>query len=149
MDRIAKITATFFGIGYFPAAPGTVATAVGAGLAFMLSGHGWAYVAVTAVVVIAGIPLCGHVEKALGQKDPGIIVLDEVAGILIAMAGLPMTWPVVISVFFLFRAFDMFKIYPVNKCEALPGGWGIMLDDVMAGVYANLVMRIALRWAGV
>ena len=149
MDKFAKTIATFFGIGYFPVAPGTVATAAGAGLAFMLSGHGWAYVAVTAAVLAAGIPLCGHVEKTLGQKDPGIVVLDEVVGILIAMAGLPMTWAVVISVFFLFRAFDMFKIYPVNKCEALPGGWGIMLDDVMAGVYANLVMHIAVRWAGI
>ena len=149
MDKIAKTLATFFGIGYFPVAPGTAATAAGVALAFALQGQPCAHAAVTTGLLLIGIPLCTRVAKMVGQQDPGIIVLDEVVGVLVALAGLPLTWPVVISVFFLFRAFDMFKIYPVNKCEALPGGWGIMLDDVMAGVYANLVMRIALRWAGV
>ncbi len=149
MDRIAKTLAVFFGIGYFPVAPGTAATAAGAGLAFVLSGHPWAYAALTIGLVLIGIPLCTRVEKMLGQKDPGIVVLDEVAGILVAMAGLPMTWPVIISVFFLFRAFDMFKIYPVDRLEAQPGGFGIMADDVMAGLYANVIMHIALRWAGI
>ncbi len=149
MDQFTKILATFFGIGYFPVAPGTAATAVGVALALALQGYSWAYAVVVPVLFAAGVPVCGRVEKALKQKDPGIIVLDEVVGVLIALAGLPMTWPVAISVFFLFRAFDMFKIYPINRLEALPGGWGIMLDDVMAAVYTNIIMRIALRWAGI
>ena len=149
MDRIAKITATFFGIGYFPVAPGSAATAVGVVLAFFLYGNLWAYAAVTLVLLIIGVPMSGRVEKALKQKDPGIVVLDEVVGILVALAGLPMTWPIVVCVFFLFRAFDMFKIYPINRLEALPGGFGIMLDDVMAGLYANIILRIALQWAGI
>ncbi len=148
MDQIAKILATFFGIGYFPLAPGTAATAAGIALAFALQGSSWAYAVVVLVLFAVGVPVCGRVEKMLKQKDPGIVVLDEVVGVLIALAGLPMTWPVTISVFFLFRAFDMFKIYPINRLETRPGGWGIMLDDVMAGVYTNIIMRIALRWAG-
>lgn len=149
MDQSARIIATFFGIGYFPIAPGTAATAAGIALAFALQGHSWAYAVVVLVFFAIGVPVCGRVEKMLKQKDPGIVVLDEVVGVLVALAGLPMIWPVTISVFFLFRAFDMFKIYPINRLEARPGGWGIMLDDVMAGIYANIIMRIALRWAGI
>jgi len=76
------------------------------------------------------------------------LVIDEVVGVMIALWGLPLTWSVMICGFFLFRAFDMFKIYPINKLEAQPGGWGIMLDDCMAGVYTNIILRIALRCAG-
>ena len=149
MDTIAKVITTFFGIGYFPVAPGTAATAAGLVLAFALQGSVWAYAGVTMGLLAVGVPLCTRVEKVLGQKDPGIIVLDEVAGVMVAMAGLPMGWAVAISVFFLFRAFDMFKIYPINRLEARPGGLGIMADDVMAGVYTNIIMHIALRWAGI
>jgi phosphatidylglycerophosphatase A len=149
MDQFAKIIATFFGIGYFPIAPGTAATAAGIALAFCLQGHEWVYAVVVFVLFAAGVPVCGRVEKILKQKDPGIVVLDEVIGVLVALAGLPMTWPVAISVFFLFRAFDMFKIYPINRLETRPGGWGVILDDVMAGIYTNIIMRIALRWAGI
>src|SRR3989338_833493 len=152
MDQFAKIIATFFGIGYLPIAPCTAATAAGIALAFTLQGHSWAYAVVVFVLFAVGVPVCGRVEKMLKQKDPGIVVLDEVVGVLIALAGLPMAWPVTwsvaISVFFLFRAFDMFKIYPINRLEARPGGWGIMLDDVMAGIYTNIIMHIALRGAG-
>ncbi len=149
MDVIAKTVATFFGIGYFPAAPGTAATAAGVVLAFFLFPYPWLYVAVTLILLIIGIQASGRVEKILNSKDPSIVVIDEVVGILVALAGLPMTWPVVICVFFLFRALDMFKIYPINRLEAKPGGIGIMADDVMAGVYANIIMRIALQWAGI
>ncbi|MBI3314389.1 MAG: phosphatidylglycerophosphatase A [Candidatus Omnitrophica bacterium] len=149
MGPFAKILATFFGIGYFPLVPGTAATAAGMALALCLQGHSWAYAVVVLALFVLGVPVCGRVEKALKQKDPGIVVLDELVGVLIALAGLPMTWPVAISVFFLFRAFDMFKIYPINRLETRPGGWGIMLDDVMAGIYTNIIMRIALRWAGI
>ena len=90
----------------------------------------------------------GSIEKLLNQKDPGMVVIDEVVGVMIALWGLPMIWPVMICGFFLFRAFDMFKIYPINKLEAQPAGWGIMLDDCMAGVYTNIILRVALRCAG-
>ena len=146
---IAKVITTFFGIGYFPIAPGTAATVAGMGLAFVLQGSPWAYTLITVLLMAIGIPFCTKVEKMVGTRDPGIIVLDEVIGVLVAMVGLPMIWPVVISVFFLFRAFDMFKIYPINRFEAKPGGWGIMLDDVMAGLYTNLILQIAIRWSGV
>ena len=88
-------------------------------------------------------------EALLGQTDPGCIVIDEVAGIMLALFLLPMTPVVIIVTFFLFRAFDMFKIYPVNKFEQLEGSTGVMMDDIIAGIYTNIVMQFAIRGAGI
>ena len=106
------------------------------------------YAAVLLLLFAAGVIASTDIEQKLKQKDPGIVVVDEVVGIMIAMAGLPLTFPVAICGFFLFRAFDMFKIYPANRLEALPGGWGIMMDDVMAGLYTNIALHAAIRFAG-
>jgi phosphatidylglycerophosphatase A len=148
MNTLSRVAATFFGIGYFPAAPGTVATIAGIGAVFIFKDTGLLYAAVIVALFFIGLAASTYLEEALGEKDPGIIVIDEVVGIMIALAGLPFGWPIAICGFFLFRAFDMFKIYPINKLESLPAGWGVMLDDVMAGVYTNIVLSIAVRWAG-
>lgn len=147
MNILSKIISTFLGVGYFPVAPGTAATVVGILLAFAFQGTFFYY---TWLIVLfgAGVLASGYIEGVLKEKDPGIVVVDEVVGVMIALAGLPISWPVAICGFFLFRAFDMFKIYPINKFEAMPGGWGIMLDDVMAGLYTNIILSIALRWSG-
>ena len=147
-DFLIKAFATVLGVGYLPAAPGTWATAVGVAMAYGLGNNLSAYSTVLLVLLVLGILASGLLEKILNQKDPGIVVIDEVVGVMIALWGLPLTWSVMICGFFLFRAFDMFKIYPINKLEAQPGGWGIMLDDCMAGVYTNIILRIALRCAG-
>jgi phosphatidylglycerophosphatase A len=145
---LIKLIATVFGVGYLPAAPGTWATVAGVAIAYYLGNNLAAYTILLLVLLILGIMTSGMLEKQLNQKDPGIVVIDEVVGVMIALWGLPLIWPVMISGFFLFRAFDMFKIYPINKLEAQSGGWGIMLDDCMAGVYTNIILRIALRCAG-
>jgi len=75
-------------------------------------------------------------------------VIDEVAGVMLAFFLLPLTPAVAVTTFFLFRAFDMFKIYPVNKFEEIEGSAGVMLDDLFAGLYTNITMQIAVRWAG-
>jgi len=145
---LIKAIATVCGVGYLPVAPGTWATAVGVAIAYGLGNNLPAYTIVLLVLLILGIMTSGVIEKLLNQTDPGIVVIDEVVGVMIALWGLPLIWSVMICGFFLFRAFDMFKIYPINKLEAQPGGWGIMLDDCMAGVYTNIILRIALRCAG-
>jgi phosphatidylglycerophosphatase A len=145
---LIKAIPTVLGVGYLPAAPGTWATAVGVAIAYFLGNNLPAYTILLLVLLILGIMTSGVLEKLLNQKDPGIVVVDEVVGVMIALWGLPLIWPVMIIGFFLFRAFDMFKIYPINKLEAQSGGWGIMLDDCMAGVYTNIILRIALRCAG-
>ena len=145
---LVKSIATVFGVGYFPAAPGTAATAVGVIIAYYLGNNAVVYTLLLLVLLSLGIIASGLLEKQLNEKDPGIVVIDEVVGVMIALWGLPLMWSVMIIGFFLFRAFDMFKIYPINRLESQPGGWGIMLDDCLAGVYTNIILHIALRCAG-
>lgn len=148
-DKLVKMLSTWFYVGNLPGAPGTAASAVGALMALILSANLFLYIVVLLVVTIIGFMVSGKMEIILDRKDPGCIVIDEVSGILIALFLLPLSPVVMITAFFLFRAFDMFKIYPVNKFEQLKGSKGIMMDDLMAGVYTNIVMQFAVRWAGV
>ena len=147
-DRVAELVTTFFYAGYFPAGPGTFTSAVGVLIYFGLYRHPGIYVLVTVLVTIAGLATSSRMERMVGKKDPGCIVIDEVAGIMIALFLLPPVPSVLWTAFFLFRAFDMFKIYPVNKYEHLPGGVGVMLDDIVAGLYTCLVMHLAILLSG-
>lgn len=148
MNAVINAFVTFLGTGFFPIAPGTAATAAGLVLVWALQSSLIAYSAVLLAISIVAVPACSYVERVQKSKDPGIIVIDEVIGIMVALWGIPLSWPVAIVGFFLFRAFDMFKIYPINRLERLSGGWGIVLDDVMAGVYTNIILQIAIRYAG-
>jgi len=141
---LVKIVSTFFGIGYAPVAPGSVASVVAGILSVGLFGNLYLYVFVFLVVTICGFLISGKMEAIVKEKDPSCVVIDEVSGMMITFFMLPKTWPVLITAFFLFRAFDMFKIYPVSYFEKKPGGIGIMMDDVAAGLYANIVMQISL-----
>ncbi len=143
-NNLIKLLATFFYVGRMPLAPGSLASFVGALVYVCLYGNLWLYLMCVAALAAIGFFVGGKMEKILAEKDPGCIVIDEVVGVLIAFFMLPLTWPVLITAFFLFRAFDMFKIYPVDKFEDLEGGTGIMMDDVIAGLYTNLVMHSAL-----
>lgn len=145
---LARVIGTFGYAGHFPIAPGTLASAVGVGLAFALRDLPLFYVLVMIGITLVGFVAAGQVEKMEGKKDPGCVVIDEVSGMMISLLGIPLSWPVIIVGFFLFRAFDMFKIYPANKLEDMGGGFGIMADDIAAGIYTNIVLQLALRWAG-
>ena len=147
--QIARLIATFFYCGKFPVAPGTLATAAGLALAWFLRWNFWAYLLVMVAVTVLGFVASGVAEKSYGRKDPGCIVIDEVAGVMISFFMLPMYGPVMIIGFFLFRAFDMFKIPPADRMEALGGAKGIMLDDIVAGLYTNLILHVAIRISGV
>ena len=144
----ATMLSTFFYVGKFPFAPGTLASYVATLLYLFLPKNFIIFFAIVIVITIIGIYSGAAMEKILKKKDPGCVVIDEVAGMLIALWGLPMNFPIVITAFFLFRAFDMFKIYPANKLEERGGGLGIMMDDIVAGIYTNLVMRLAIWLLG-
>jgi len=148
-DKLVKMLSTWFFVGNIPGAPGTAASAVAVLMAIIFSTNTILYIFVFTIVTILGFKVSGRMEEILDRKDPGCIVIDEVAGIMVALFLLPLTWPIVITAFFLFRAFDMFKIYPVNKFEQIHGGAGVMIDDLVAGLYTNIVMQIAVRWAGI
>jgi len=148
-DKFVKLVSTWFYIGNIPIAPGTLASAAGVFMAVIFSQNTFLYILVFLIVTILGFNVSGRMEKILNRKDPGCIVIDEVAGIMVALFLVPLNFTVIIIAFFLFRAFDMFKIYPVNKFEQLEGAAGVMMDDLIAGIYTNLVMQVAARWAGI
>ncbi len=145
INKLAKMVATFFYVGYLPAAPGTIASLLGLFLYIIIMGNTVVLLSTIIVVILLGFLLSGKAEKSFGMKDPGCIVIDEIAGILISLIFLPVQFNVLITAFFLFRAFDMFKIYPANKLESLGGSMGIMMDDIMAGIYTNIIMQVALK----
>jgi phosphatidylglycerophosphatase A len=141
--------ATGLGSGLVPWAPGTAGSAVAVGLFWVTTRFGvnWLPAAVFGVLVLAGFWSAGAAARRLGQKDPGAIVIDEFAGQFLALLALPHSWPVLAVGFVLFRLFDVVKPPPARRFEALPGATGIMTDDLVAGLYANLLMQMALRLA--
>ena len=145
-NKIFELLATFFYIGYVPFAPGTFASLAGLFLAGILMRHPFIFLAVLSIITVLGFLSCDKIEKIKGIKDPGCAVIDEVSGMLIAVFLLPVNFKVYLIAFFLFRAFDMFKIYPINKLESLPGGKGIMMDDIVSGLYTNMIMQIVLSF---
>ena len=142
--------ATWFGCGYAPGGPGTAGSAAAVLIAFAAAhwlgvAPVW-LVAWVAIVTALGIPAATAVERALGRKDPGIVVVDEVAGQWLALAAAPMlNWRACLAAFILFRLFDIWKPPPVRQMERMPEGAGILADDLMAGAYAALVLLVA-RW---
>lgn len=159
MDRIKKIIVTGFGTGYLPVAPGTWASAATAGvfclLAWSFAGAGLPVnLALGAIVVLAtlGCGLLGRwAEKAFGGKDPSQCTLDEWAGQALTYLLLPLGngytgWLTAAGVGFVaFRLFDILKPPPARQLESLPHGWGVVADDLAAGVYANILSQVILR----
>ena len=146
MNGLAVFIATFGYIGYFPIAPGTAGSLAAIALYALVR---WAGIPILELVTILAVSAIGiwastRTERALARKDPGPVVIDEVLGMLITLAYLPLsTWGIVAG-FFVFRLFDVIKPFPAGRLEHLPAGLGIMADDAMAGVYAHLVLRAAV-----
>ena len=148
MTRLAVFVATVAYCGYFPVAPGTVGSL--AGLAFYLvvwwSQSPVVEVAMIALLFAVGVWAGTTAERYFGGIDPGPIVIDEVVGMLITLAFIPVGLSGAIAGFFLFRVFDVLKPFPAGRFEKLHGGLGVMADDAMAAVYANITLRLVL-WA--
>lgn len=147
--RTTNLVATFFYIGNLPFAAGTIASAAGALIYFLLRNNSFLYVFCFGIITALGFVSSGKMEKMLKQKDPDCVVIDEVSGIMLSLFLLPPDLSVILTGFFLFRAFDMFKIYPANKYEEKGGSAGIMMDDIIAGIYTNITMHIAIKLAGI
>lgn len=129
--------------GRFPIAPGTAGTAVGVLLYLWMKGLSPAlYLAACLVLFVIGTWAAGHAETLLGRKDHSSIVIDEVVGYLLSMFMLPPAWGFVLAGFLLFRIFDIIKPYPLRRIQDLHGGLGVMLDDVGAGIYTNVVLQV-------
>ena len=152
--RWAWVVGTFFGIGYMKPGPGTyasVATVVlwwGAAHLLHIGPHNLSALTFLAMILVTaiGVPASTKVAIEAGRKDPGFVVIDEVAGQLFALLALSPTWVHGLLALVLFRLFDIFKPWPIRKVEKLEGGWGIMMDDVLAGFFAHLVLQVLLAF---
>jgi phosphatidylglycerophosphatase A len=156
-----------FGIGRVPVAPGTFGSILGlVWFGLLLSiGHVWCLIAGTAVGLGISVWLCGAAEKQLGQKDPGSVVLDEIAALPVCFVSwvalyflrngtLPSphyfvskrNWLLTLGVFAAFRWFDIWKPWPARQSQALPGGWGITIDDFLAALYVAILVLLIQMW---
>jgi phosphatidylglycerophosphatase A len=145
LDGLATVVATGLGSGYSPLAPGTAGSAVGLLLFWPMRGLSPLALALAiALVSAAGVAAASRVARRAGQEDPGRVVVDEVAGMWVTLWLLPATPLLAALGFVAFRVMDVWKPWPARDLERLPGGWGIMADDLMAGVYANLLLRVLL-----
>lgn len=148
----ARLIATFFGVGRLPVAPGTWGSAAtvllwwGATRFIRPSLQAESAAALAAIAIAIGVPAATRVARELGRKDPGCVVIDEVAGQLITLIAVPVSWKTLLLGFILFRAFDTIKPPPVRQLERLPEGTGIVVDDIGAGIYALIVMRVLLHY---
>jgi len=137
-----------FGSGLAPKAPGTVGTLVALPLYYFMAQlpllH---YLMITAVLFIIGVWLCGYTASKLGAHDHPGIVFDEIVGYLITMIAVPFSWPMLLAGFVLFRFFDAVKPWPISWCDKnLHGGFGIMFDDVLAGLASLILLQLYLHF---
>ena len=152
MNRLAVAIATWFGCGYFPWGPGTIGALAGLLIAmalhFCLGAGRLALLAATLVLLAPAIWASTNAARIVAKSDPGIVVVDEVLGQWTTLLGAAVfNWKALLAGFILFRVFDIWKPWPVWWAERLPGGSGIMADDLFAGVYAALIV-FGLLWIG-
>jgi phosphatidylglycerophosphatase A len=141
--------ATGLGSGYAPFAPGTAGTVVAVPLYLVFSPLSWPlYLITTAAFTALAVLVSQEAEKLFGRKDAQCIVIDEVAGYLWTLFLVVPTIPHVLAAFVLFRFFDIVKIFPAGVIQRLPGGYGVVADDVVAGLYANLTLGLMIRYWG-
>lgn len=144
MNRFFLLFATGFGVGHSPIAPGTLGTLIAIPAYYFLSEIPSPLYEITLIgFFFLSVWISENAETFFGKKDDRRIVIDEMIGFLITMLWVPKTIPFILTGFFLFRFFDILKPFPIRHLEKrLKGGFGIVLDDVMAGVYANIVLQV-------
>jgi phosphatidylglycerophosphatase A len=146
--RAAFIIATAFGAGYSPIASGTAGSAVALVILWLVPFTRTGLIVFFLAVMFVGTWAAEVVEAAVGDKDPGVIVIDEVAGMTLSVLLLPLTWQVLLVGFMLFRIFDVVKPFPAGRLQSLRGGVGVMIDDLFAGLYALIVLLVLRALTG-
>lgn len=149
-EKMVLFLATGFYVGNIPKAPGTVGTIVGLLFCFFLSKMALSYAIIfTAFFIFFSIRISDRAERILREKDSGSIVIDEIAGIMVTIIGIPFNFITVISGFFVFRFLDIIKPFPICTVEKrLSGGFGIVMDDVVAGIIGNCILRVIFYSTG-
>lgn len=150
MQKFARIISTFFFIGYFPGIPGTIASLAALAIFLIFKANPAIIFCISSLSFFAGFLFSKDTEKYFNKKDPRQVVIDEVAGMFLCLSLIPsqrLTGFVAFAAFLLFRIFDWVKPYPINRIQKLPGSLGIMLDDVIAAVYAVILLEGLVRIA--
>lgn len=147
MGFIVKIIGTFGFTGFFPFAPATFASLAFCAVYWYVPGGQWLVDPwVVLGTLIISIPVSSLLEKDYG-KDPGLVVIDEVAGLQLALVfSQDVSFWGLVAVFVLFRFFDIFKVFPADPAQKLPGGWGIVFDDLVAGIYTRIAVWLLAMW---
>lgn len=146
-DSIIKIISTFFYLGYLPLIPGTFGSIAGIFLFYLLHKSAFIYIAALLVLILLGFLVCGEAEKIFKKKDARYIVIDEVIGMLLSLMFIPDDIKLVIIAFFLFRLLDTIKPYPAGRLEEVKGSMGVLADDIIAGLYTNIILQVVWRLA--
>ena len=146
-NKLIKLIASCLYLGYVPYAPGTFGSAFGLGIYFLTRANSTIYLLAVVTTTILGFFVCNKAEKIFGHKDARRIVIDEASGMLIALMFIPYDIWTVWLCFVLFRFFDGVKPYPLRRLQRLRGAWGVMLDDIGAGIYVNICIQIFLKIA--
>jgi phosphatidylglycerophosphatase A len=144
-DKVSLVLAAWFGTGLIPRAPGTCGSLAAIPFILLIGplGLAWTSLVVLAFIVLS-VGVAGRTARLLDEDDPSVVVIDEVAGMAVALFLVPQSWLSLALGFVLFRLFDILKPYPINFFEKIEGGKGIVSDDLAAGVYANLCLRVIL-----
>ncbi len=141
MKTVVKLISTFFYSGFVPRMPGTAGSAAGLLFAFLASYDPRVYLLSLVMLLAAVMMVVKPAEILFGKRDSGKIVIDEAAGMMIALLFLPMEPAYMAAAFISFRLFDIFKPFPIKIAERAPSPIGVVLDDVIAGIYANITVR--------
>lgn len=144
MKLASKIIATVFGIGYFPIAPGTLTSLIVVFLyKLFLHKLSWPiYLLLFFLLFFVGVIASSKCESELRKKDPRNIVIDEATGQFLLLFRMSEDWLLLLLSFLLFRLFDIIKPFPIRKVESFPSGWGIMMDDLLAAIYAGVIVNL-------
>lgn len=150
-DKFIKVVATGFGSGFAPFAPGTAGTIVAIPVYLVFSPLSWPlYLLSTLALTFLAVYVSQEAEKVFRKKDAPQIVIDEIAGFLWTLFLVSPTLPHVLLGFVLFRFFDIVKVFPARLCQdRLPGGYGVVFDDVVAGIYANIALQVLIAFWGI
>jgi phosphatidylglycerophosphatase A len=142
-----RLSSTFFFVGYFPIVPGTAGSFCAVLIYLASGGDRFVCAALACVALAAGFWSAGKTERLLNRKDPGCIVIDEVAGMLIAFIGVPYDYRFIILGFVFFRILDTLKPAPAGGIQGLKGSLGVMADDIVAGLYTNVILQVIAKIA--
>jgi phosphatidylglycerophosphatase A len=147
MLRVCRLIASLFYLGFIPGMPGTYGSVVTA-LAFWFAVHAaggippWTHIGIICLVTLTGVAASAEISRKTGLKDPSFIIIDEAAGQLVTLLLVPVTGLNILLGILLFRLFDIWKPYPIRKLEGPGRGIGVMADDLLAGVYGNIVLQV-------